>query len=214
MPNDPRITLEQLCLERGTDYSTLSRFIDKNPAYIQQYLKRGTPKTLGERERGLIARFFDIDEEKLGGPPGRGPARKLVSVARRPVRAAAGDGQLADGEAGEPYLAFSPDWLRRLTSSGNQALSIITVEGDSMAPTLASGDDILVDEGDAGERLRDGIYVLRIDGALVVKRVALHPMGRKVTIQSDNPAYADWPDMALSDIDPIGRVIWSGRRIS
>ncbi|WP_407696143.1 S24 family peptidase [Sphingomicrobium marinum] len=68
-----------------------------------------------------------------------------------------------------------------------------------MAPTLASG---------------DGIYVLRIDGALVVKRVALHPMGRKVTVQSDNPAYADWPDMALADIDPIGRVIWSGRRVS
>ena len=214
MPNDPRITLEQLCLERGTDFATLSRFVGKNPAYVQQYIRRGTPKVLGERERGLIARYFDIDEEVLGGPRGSGASRSLVPVHRRPVRAAAGSGQLTEGEAPEPYFAFEPDWLRRLTASRTEDLSIIKVDGDSMAPTLVSGDDILVDEGDGAERLRDGIYVLRIDGALVVKRVALHPMGRKATIQSDNPAYADWPDMALGDIDIIGRVIWSGRRVS
>ena len=56
------------------------------------------------------------------------------------------------------------------------------------------GDDILVDLGDCEERLRDGIYVLRADDALVVKRLALHPAGRRVTVQSDNPAYPDWPD--------------------
>ena len=30
----------------------------------------------------------------------------------------------------------------------------------------------------------------------------------------DNPAYADWPDLALSDIKLIGRVIWTGRRVA
>jgi phage repressor protein C with HTH and peptisase S24 domain len=35
-----------------------------------------------------------------------------------------------------------------------------------------------------------------------------------VTVQSDNPAYADWPDLALSDIKLIGRVIWTGRRVA
>jgi phage repressor protein C with HTH and peptisase S24 domain len=34
-----------------------------------------------------------------------------------------------------------------------------------------------------------------------------------VTVQSDNPAYPDWPDCSLSDIKPIGRVIWAGRRV-
>ena len=75
------------------------------------------------------------------------------------------------------------------------------------------GRDILVDTGDAADRLRDGIYVLRIDDALVVKRIALNPVGRRITVQSDNPAYPDWPDCGPSDIKPIGRVIWSGRRI-
>jgi phage repressor protein C with HTH and peptisase S24 domain len=68
------------------------------------------------------------------------------------------------------------------------------VEGDSMAPTLNAGDDILVDLGAASGRLRDGIYVLRIDDAVVVKRLALNPTGRRVTVQSDNPACPDRRD--------------------
>lgn len=215
MPNDPRNRLEELCRERGVEFVTLSRLVGRNDAYIQQYIRRGTPRKLGERERGLLAHYFQIDERELGGPAGNDPARRvLVSIGQRPVRAAAGAGQLPDDEDATPYFAFDRHWLKRLTQSGPEKLSIIQVEGDSMAPTLESGDDILVDEGDCGDRLRDGIYVLRVDGALVVKRIALHPMGRKATIQSDNPAYADWPDVSLKDIDCIGRVIWSGGRVS
>ena len=62
-------------------------------------------------------------------------------------------------------------------------------------------------------RLRDGIYVLRADDALVVKRLALHPAGQRVTVQSDNPAYPDWPDCDIGDLHCIGRVIWAGRKI-
>jgi phage repressor protein C with HTH and peptisase S24 domain len=82
-----------------------------------------------------------------------------------------------------------------------------------MAPTLSAGDDILIDPIDCSERLRDGIYVLRVDDALVVKRIALNPVGRRVTVQSDNPAYPDWPDCGIDDVNCIGRVIWAGRRI-
>ena len=92
-------------------------------------------------------------------------------------------------------------------------LSIVRVEGDSMSPTLDAGDDILVDLADCEGRLRDGIYVLRIDEALVVKRLALSPRGQRVTIQSDNPAYPDWPDCNIDEIHCVGRVIWSGRKI-
>ena len=35
-----------------------------------------------------------------------------------------------------------------------------------------------------GQRLRDGIYVLRIDDAVVVQRLALNPMGCCATVQS------------------------------
>jgi hypothetical protein len=214
MLNDPRLVLERLCAERGEDFAGLSRMLGRNSAYIQQFVRRGVPKRLGEDERRKLARYFGVSEALLGGPADEaGAVAGLLSVKRHPVMVSAGPGAIVTEELGKPYFAFDERWLKVLTGSSTDSLSIVRVEGDSMAPTLNAGDDILVDLGDAADRLRDGIYVLRIDDALVVKRIALNPVGRRVTVQSDNPAYPDWPDCTLKDINPIGRVIWSGRRI-
>ena len=86
--------------------------------------------------------------------------------------------------------------------------------GSACAPTLNDGDDILVDRAGCDEALRDGIYVLRVEDCLLVKRLAIHPMGKSVTVQSDNPAYPDWPDFGLENVHCIGRVIWAGRKIA
>jgi peptidase S24-like protein len=214
MMNDPRLALERLCAERGEDFAGLSRMLGKNPAYIQQFVRRGVPRRLGEDERRKLARYFGVSETLLGGPSDNGGSVSgLLTVKRHPVMVSAGPGAIVAEESGKPYFAFEERWLKTLTPSSAENLSIVRVEGDSMAPTLNAGDDILVDLGDAADRLRDGIYVLRIDDALVVKRIALNPVGRRITVQSDNPAYPDWPDCTLKDIKPIGRVIWSGRRI-
>lgn len=215
MVPDVRLVLERLCAERGEDFAGLSRMLGRNPAYIQQFVRRGVPKRLKEEERRKLARYFSISEALLGGPPESGTASDgLVSIKRHPVMVSAGPGSVVVEELGKPYFAFDERWLKSLTSSGPGKLSIVRVEGDSMAPTLNAGDDILVDLGDSMERLRDGIYVLRFDDAVVVKRLALSPTARRVTVQSDNPSYPDWPDCSLNDISPIGRVIWSGRRIA
>ncbi|HEY4071051.1 MAG TPA: S24 family peptidase [Sphingomicrobium sp.] len=214
MTTDVRLVLERLCAERGEDFAGLSRMLGRNPAYIQQFVRRGVPKRLKEEERRKLARYFSVSEALLGGPPESEQAPGgLVSVKRHPVSVSAGPGAVVTEELGKPYFAFDERWLKALTASQPSKLSIVKVEGDSMAPTLNAGDDILVDLGDPGERLRDGIYVLRIDDAVVVKRLALNPTGRRVTVQSDNPAYPDWPDCSLDDIRPIGRVIWAGRRV-
>jgi phage repressor protein C with HTH and peptisase S24 domain len=214
MMPDPRFVLERLCAERGEDFAGLSRMLGRNPAYIQQFVRRGVPRRLKEEERRKLARYFSIPETLLGGPPENDqPPIGLVSVKRHPVSVSAGPGAVVTEELGKPYFAFDERWLKALTPSQPSKLSIVRVEGDSMAPTLNAGDDILVDLGDAGERLRDGIYVLRVDDALVVKRLALNPTRRRVTVQSDNPAYPDWPGCSIDDINCIGRVIWSGRRI-
>jgi phage repressor protein C with HTH and peptisase S24 domain len=215
MVTDPRLVLEQLCSERGEDFAGLSRMLGRNPAYIQQFVRRGVPKRLKEEERRKLARYFSVSESLLGGPPEREEAPPgLVSVKRHPVAVSAGPGAVVAEELGKPYFAFHERWLKSLTQSHASKLSIVHVEGDSMAPTLNSGDEILVDLGDGAERLRDGIYVLRIDDSVVVKRVALNPMVRQVTVKSDNSAYPDWPDCSLDEIKPIGRVIWAGRRIA
>ncbi len=212
--NDARLVLERLCAERGEDFAGLSRMLGRNPAYIQQFVRRGVPKRLKEEERRKLARYFAISETLLGGPPDdeAGP-HGLISVKRHSVGVSAGPGALVNEELGKPYFAFDERWLKALTATPPANLSIVRVEGDSMSPTLSAGDEILVDLGDCTDRLRDGIYVLRIDDALVVKRLALNPVGRRVTVQSDNPAYPDWPDCGLDEINCIGRVIWAGRKV-
>jgi phage repressor protein C with HTH and peptisase S24 domain len=210
---DPRLVIERLCAERGEDFAGLSRMLGRNPAYIQQFVRRGVPKRLGEAERRKLARYFSVSESLLGGPEQDEAPDGLVPVSRSPIHASAGPGAIPGEELGRASFAFEERWLKALTPSRSDQLSIIKVEGDSMSPTLNAGDDILVDRGDCAERLRDGIYVLRADDVLVVKRLALHPVGRKVTVQSDNPAYPDWPDCSLDDIHCIGRVIWAGRRV-
>ena len=213
MPNDARAILERLCLERGEDFASLSRLVGRNPAYIQQFIRRGTPRRLPETERRTLARYFDVPESLLGGPEEESVGGGMVPVGRSAVRASAGPGAIPGDERARPYFAFDERWLRRLTGAGADKLTLIRVEGDSMSPTLADGEDILLDQSDGVERLRDGIYVLRIEDVLVVKRLALHPITHRVTVQSDNPAYSDWPDCRIEDIHVIGRVIWAGRRV-
>ncbi len=110
-------------------------------------------------------------------------------------------------------MGFDEKWLRQLSRWPASQLSMIRVQGDSMAPTLVDGDDIMVNRSARANNLRDGIYVIRREDALLVKRIALGPSARRVTIKIDNEAYPSWPGVDLAEIDVIGRVIWSGRRI-
>lgn len=211
--SDPaRAALSALIRNRREDCASLSRLIGRNPAYIQQFLQRGSPRKLGERERRILAEYFGVDETELGGPAARGRQDGLTVVPRIAVGASAGGGSLAEEGAATPF-AFDARWLRRLAADPKR-LAIIGVEGDSMAPTLAHGDDIMVDNSDAATRLRDGIYVLRRDGLLLVKRLARSAMRDQVAIISDNPAYPTERDVNLRSLDIVGRVVWAGRRIA
>jgi len=210
---DVRGELERLIGERGDDYASLSRLIGRNGAYVQQFIKRGTPKMLAEQDRRVLARYFGVSEERLGGrPEAAGPGN--VVVPRLDIGASAGPGALPGDERAHGHIAFDARWLRGLGPRDANLVSIIRVEGDSMAPTLADGDEILVDRGDAAPRLRDGIYVLRVDDVLVVKRLAVNPAARTASIRSDNAAYPAWPDCPLGKIDIVGRVVWSGRKVA
>src|SRR3569832_582299 len=104
---DPRLVLERLCAERGEDFAGLSRMLGRNPAYIQQFVRRGVPKRLREEERRKLARYFAVPETLLGGPAAESPPPNgLVSVIRHPVTVSAGPGALVTQELGKPYFAF------------------------------------------------------------------------------------------------------------
>jgi len=217
---DPRIVLERLIAERGDSYSDLSRLLNRNPAYIQQFIKRGTPRKLDEEDRRILARYFGVAENVLGGSAakaGVAPVRtrslpSVVTVPRLSLGASAGSGSLDEDERTAGVMAFDAKWLRHL-GVRPQKVSIIRVDGESMAPTLSNGDDIMVDRSDGAERLRDGIYVLRLDDVLMVKRVAMTLRRDRFSVRSDNPAYPDWEDVDPASVGIVGRVIWAGRRV-
>lgn len=212
---DQREALRALIEERREDYAGLSRLLGRNSAYIQQFIKRGTPKRLLEADALLLARYFGVTPEALGVRDQHGEDEKdLVRVPRLSVGASAGPGAHVNAEEAFGHIAFDPRWLRQLGGSSPSRLRFIRVQGDSMSPTLSDGDDILVDEGDATDRLRDGIYILRTEDSLMVKRLALSPANRTLTIKSDNPAYPDWVGCDIASIAIIGRVIWAGRRVT
>lgn len=212
MSSDPRAELERLIQSHGDDYSALSRLVGRNPAYIQQFIKRGSPKNLPERERSILARYYGVDPQLLGAPEEVGGRRdSLKLVPKLAVGASAGAGALADGEALAGKVGFDEQWLRKLGVEPRN-VSLIRVEGDSMQPTLNDGDDIMVDKGAALKPLRDGIHVIRIDGVLMVKWLAPAPGGR-LSVLSDNPAYPSWLDRDPAEVQVVGRVVWVGRRL-
>ena len=207
-----REELDRLIQQRRLGYSSISRMIGRNSSYIQQFIKRGSPRKLDDDDRRTLASFFGVDEQVLGGPPA--PMRDgLIEIPVLNVDASAGFGAIAESETAHTRFGFDERWLGRLTRAKSASLSIIHVLGDSMEPTLSDGDEVQVDASDQGSRLRDGIYVLRADDALVVKRVTLKPGGRKITISSDNSAYPSWDDVDRSEIQVVGRVIWFGRAV-
>lgn len=202
-----RSTLDELIVERKCSYAAISRLLGRNVSYIQQYIRKGSPQYLDEADRAILARFFGVSEIVLGGPTRRGaPVVQLVHVPVMNVEASAGHGALAESEAQCGQFGFSEGWLRQLTASKPSSLSIIGVVGDSMEPTLSDGDEILVDLGDAQSRLRDGIYVLRMDGALNVKRISIEPKGRRISVTSDNKAYPSWSGLDRRNVAVVGRM--------
>lgn len=218
--DETRILLQSLIDRHGEDYAGLSRMIGRNPAYIQQYIKRGTPRRLAEEDRRVLAGYFGIDERLLGAPEQAAPPQigeqsgqgQLQPIPRLDVGASAGHGAWAEREDTAGAIAFDPGWLKAMGLKAD-SLSLIRVEGDSMAPTLNDGDEIMVERrGLSPGPARDGIHVIRMDGTLMVKRLARAPGGR-LSVLSDNGAYRDWPDCDPAQVEIIGRVVWMGRRL-
>lgn len=214
-PEQARLELQRLVSASSSSLSELSRLIGRNAAYLGQYVKRGSPAYLDERDRRVIADYLGIDEREIDGSGLASTGRPtLMIVPRLDVQASAGPGSMPGLEATLGHYGFDRQWLQRVSGGKPENLSIVRVKGDSMAPTLVDGDDILVDRLDGNARVRDGIYVLDRDETLLVKRVGLGPSTGRLHISSDNPAYPSWPDCDAREVRLVGRVVWAGRTLS
>ena len=129
------------------------------------------------------------------------------------VQGSAGAGRHIHSEEVEDLLAFKQDWITRELRSSPEDLSLIHVQGESMVPTLNPGDVILIERNHSG-KVSDGIYVIRMGDALLIKRLQFLPEG-ELNVTSDNPAYQPFRvslKEGSEDFAIIGRVVWAGRR--
>lgn len=216
MDTDPfRRRLLELADDRRVSLSKLSAMLGKNPSYLQQYVRKGSPRRLEEHDRGMLARFFGVDEVELGKAkensyaiPDQSAKREWADVPRLAVGASAGPGVDPEGELVFDTIRFSRRWLRSMGLQPER-LSTIVVVGDSMEPTLRGGDEILVDR--VLRPVRDGIHVVRLGDSVLVKRIDTSRPGT-IVLLSDNPAYPPL-ECAAREVEVIGRVVWKGGRI-
>ena len=212
---DPRKRLLELAEQRGVSLSQLSALIDRNTSYLQQFVRKGSPRKLEETDRRTLASFFAVAESELGAPEdisrvaATKPARdEWVDVPRLALGASAGPGALAGEELPIGAFRFAARWLRG-QGLDPAMLSAIAVAGDSMEPTLRDGDEILIDR--SPRPVRDGIHVVRVEDAVLVKRLDTGRPGT-IALLSDNPAYRPL-ELPAGEVQLIGRVVWKSGRL-
>jgi phage repressor protein C with HTH and peptisase S24 domain len=130
------------------------------------------------------------------------------------VKASAGDGVLVEAEEQTHLINFEPEWLNKEIVVNPNDVFLMLVDCDSMYPTLKNDAMIMVNPNFNG--LSDGIYVMRHDHNLLVKRLQMLP-GGIIKVKSDNNMYEPWEinkeHLNGTDIELIGRVVWSGQRM-
>lgn len=195
---------------------------------VSQYLHARRPLGLPAAikfARGLKVSVADISPTLAAQLPKEKPPTPTTTIdsdtdmLHVPVLANAasmGNGaEMAEEDVLAGALTLSPRWVSStLHPSHHDALRFIHGYGDSMIPTFASGDVLLVDTGVTEVRI-DGVFVLRAHDRLFIKRVRQRMDGR-FEISSDNPTHKTVDTLSGDQsVQVLGRVIWvwNGRKI-
>ncbi|WP_245412338.1 S24 family peptidase [Notoacmeibacter ruber] len=133
----------------------------------------------------------------------------LVLVPTMEARASAGGGLIPEtqDDAVAGYIAFEAAFLRSMGINPSFA-RLLDIEGDSMRPTLADGDKVVIDTS-IDEVKADALYAVVYGDAVMVKRLQIQRDG-SVLLKSDNAAagYVDHhvAKHDLPDLRIVGRV--------
>ena len=95
-PDAARVALLGAATRRGVSLAALSEMIGRNPSYLQQYIRKGSPRKLEEHDRRVLAQFLGISEQTLGGDGAvSASGDDYVVVPRLPIDASAGPGAVS-----------------------------------------------------------------------------------------------------------------------
>ena len=124
-----------------------------------------------------------------------------------PAREVRKEGRHADPVKSEGWL-FPPSFVREQLHTAPARLLVLDTNGDSMAPTVLSGERVVVDTGHKTPS-PDGLYAIRdsFEG-VVVKRLQLMRSTKpaRVKIISDNPNHAT-EEVPLAELEIVGKVL-------
>ena len=218
--SDLSTRLKTLLEEKGLSKNAFSKMVGVSQPAISDIVsgKTRSPKNIVEIAAAL---GVDVNWLKTGEgeaemtPPIRiveshTPMKEnTVRIEILDIEASAGNGVfLTRAEQGLLAQEFDLDFFReKFGRKDGKNLRIIHVKGDSMEPTLESGDLLYVDVAE-NYFSADGLYVFTFDDHLFIKR--LQKRGREMWVISDNHTqYAPWE---IKPHDPIyihGRVTFS-----
>ncbi|RDE73058.1 helix-turn-helix transcriptional regulator [Haemophilus sputorum] len=203
--------------EKSVSQNALARMIGVTQPSIKKVLDGNTlnPKNIIE-----IANALNVDAEWLKTGNGKAPDFEAevdsVEEENEPfytrlevldVYASAGNGEFVSGDLAGYVQAveFQNEYFHQLFQrASDKGLAIINVKGDSMEPTICSGDLLFVDTARNAYQ-GDGIYVFSFNDKLYVKRLQF--AGDKLLVISDNKHYHTW------DINPDNesKVVYHGK---
>jgi transcriptional regulator with XRE-family HTH domain len=170
----------------------------------------GTPEGGGHIESSDILRDDNAYGDTVPLPLGHVPELDLRAgmggggVAAREVRK---DGNHADPIKSEGWQ-FPASFVRDQLHTAAPHLLVLDTNGDSMAPTILSGERVVVDTGHKTPT-PDGLYAIRDTfGSIVVKRLQVMRSTRptRVKIISDNSNHSN-EETPLNDLEVVGKVL-------
>ena len=168
--------------------------------------KMTSGKTSGSRKMVELALALGVRPEWLSSgvgemridgnvPSAAQPVSETIDVFRVDVldlKVSAGPGSFMISEFVEVLHAieFTTEHARSLFGNRTQNdVKVMTVDGDSMCPTIQSGDRLFFDVSVRNFKV-DGVYAFVFGQHFHVKRLQMQ--GLQLAVLSDNPAYKDW----------------------
>lgn len=126
-------------------------------------------------------------------------APKDKDICRLPVmtvEASAGAGAAVMVEEVAEYMSLSRSIVRSLGLTAGEAF-VVYARGESMEPLIKGGELLICSYAERHIKAGDGIYLLRLEGDILVKHLQRLP-GGKMRVFSENARYAPF-EVALND---------------
>lgn len=206
----------------GMNVAEVAREAEVNRSFVYDIL-RGRSQLPNLDKLTRIAAVVKVDLEWLLSGKGRLEGddpitddyhNDFVAIQYASARPSMGGGAIAEDEdrTGRDFH-FRRAWIRDSLKAAPSLLRVMTVQGDSMTPTLNDGDVILVDMNQRNP-IPPGVFVLHDGMGLVAKRLEHVPMSDppRVRIISDNHQYSPY-ECTADEVNIIGRVRWYGREM-